>query len=227
MPRIFETFCKAGGAGKGYHDAGFDVVGLDIEPQPRYPFPFILGDALEVLDCMINGWKYQATDGRWYGLEDFDAFHASTPCQGYTKAAQQWRAAGKEYPDLIAKAREALKATGKPYIIENVPDSPLINPTILNAALFGLRVRRTRLFETSFPMPLVLRPPEEKSNFRMGRPVKDGDIVTPVGHFSNVGYARRQMGIDWMTRDELAQAIPPAYTNFIGRQLLAVLEAHP
>ena len=100
----------------------------------------------------------------------------------------------------------------------------MINPTILNGALFGLRVRRTRLFETSFPMPLVLRPPEEPSNFRMGRPVKEGDIIVPVGHFSNVDYARRVMGIDWMTGKELTQAIPPAYTEYIGNQIMMLVK---
>lgn len=222
--KLLDLFCGAGGAGMGYHRAGFEVVGVDINPQPRYPFPFILGDAIDVLTRMMNGEKFLASDGNWYGIDDFDVIHASPPCQAYSMASMQWRKSGTEYPDLLEPTREALKRTGKPYVIENVPGAPLIDPTILNGALFGLRVRRTRLFETSFPLPLVLRPPEEKSTFRMGRPVKEGDVITPVGHFSNIAYARRQMQIDWMNQKELTQAIPPAYCEWIGAQLLAVLE---
>jgi DNA (cytosine-5)-methyltransferase 1 len=208
-PRLLDLFCGAGGAGMGYHRAGFEVVGVDIRPMPRYPFEFHQADALEYL--------------REHGHE-FDAIHASPPCQAYSMAGTQWRVAGAEYPDLVEPTREALKLTGKPYVIENVPGAPLINPVILNGALFGLRVRRTRLFETSFAMPLVLIPPEEKSNFRMGRPVKEGDVITPVGHFSNVAYAQRQMQIDWMGQKELAQAIPPAYTEYIGKQIMQALQ---
>ena len=186
----------------GYHRAGFEVVGVDIEPQPHFPFEFHQADALE------------------YPLEGFDAYHASPPCQEYTMAGQQWRKAGKDYPDLIAQTRERLVATGKPYVIENVPRAPLINPIILNGAMFGLRVRRKRLFECSFDIPFFLLPMDERGQFRMGRPVKDGDMITPVGHFSNVPYAQREMDIDWMGQKELAQAIPPAYTEFIGRQLM-------
>jgi DNA (cytosine-5)-methyltransferase 1 len=138
-------------------------------------------------------------------------------------AGQQWRASGKEYPDLIAQTRELLIKTGKPYVIENVPGAPLINPTVMNGALFGLNLRRTRCFETSYPVPLLLMPTQRKSKFRMGRPIVEGDDITPVGHFSNVSYAKRQMQIDWMTQAELAQAIPPAYTEWIGRQLMARL----
>lgn len=201
-PRLLDLYCKAGGAAMGYYYAGFTIVGIDIEPQPHYPFEFYQANALD------------------YPLEGFDAYHASPPCQAYSMAGQQWRAAGKEYPDLIEITRNRLKPTGKPYIIENVLGSPLINPTKLNGSMFKMRIRRTRLFETSFEMPLVLLPKEERSNFKMGRPVKDGDIVTPVGHFSNVPYVKKQMGIDWMTQGELAEAIPPAYTFFLGQYLM-------
>ena len=208
--KLLDLFCGAGGAGMGYHRAGFEVVGVDNRPMPRYPFEFHQADALEYLAA------------HWH---EFDVIHASPPCQAYSMAGQQWRKAGTEYPDLIEPIREALIKTGKPYVIENVPGAPLINPTVLNGGLFCLRVRRTRLFETSFEMPLVLRPPEEKSSFRMGRPIKEGDVIVPVGHFSNIPYARRQMEIDWMTGKELTQAIPPAYTEFIGRELLRTLES--
>ena len=205
----------------GYSRAGFEVVGVDINPQPHYPFPFCQANALIVLR---DGYL-ETTTGRTYNLNDFDAIHASPPCQAYSMACQQWRPAGKTYPDMVAETRELLIKSEKPYVVENVPGSPLLNPTILNGGIFGMRVRRTRLFETSFEMLLVLRVPEEKSTFRMGRPVKEGDVITPVGHFSNVDYARRVMGIDWMTRKELTQAIPPAYTQFIGKYLMDYLNA--
>lgn len=208
-PRLLDLFCCAGGAARGYQRAGFYVIGIDNRPQPRYVGDeFIQADALEFV--------------REHGSE-FDVIHASPPCQAYSMVGQQWRNLGKEYPDLVGETRNLLQATGKPYVIENVPGAPLINPTILNGALFQMRVRRTRWFETSFEMPLVLIPKEEKSNFRMGRPVTDGDIITPVGHFSNIPYARRVMDIDWMTGAELTQAIPPAYTEYIGRYLILAL----
>ena len=193
----------------GYHKAGFEVTGVDIKPQTRYPFRFVQGDALEYL--------------RNHGHE-FDAIHASPPCQVYSMASQQWRGEGKKYSDLVAPTRKELQKIGKPYVIENVPGAPLVNPIKLNGAMFGMKLRRVRLFETSFDMPFYLLPNEGKSMFRMGRPVKEGDIITPVGHFSNVPYARRVMGIEWMTGAELTQAIPPAYTEYIGRELMKVLK---
>lgn len=207
-PRLLDLFCCAGGAAMGYYRAGFDVVGVDIAPQPRYPFEFHQADALE----------YLAEHGY-----EFDAIHASPPCQAYSMAGQQWRSAGKVYADLVQPTRELLDKIGKPYVIENVPGSPLHNPVTLNGPLFKMRVRRTRLFETSFPMPLTLRPPEEPSTFRMGRPVLEGDVITPVGHFSNIDYARRVMDVAWMTGKEITQAIPPAYTEYIGKFLLEAL----
>ena len=207
--RLLDLFCGAGGAAMGYHLAGFDVIGVDIRPMPRYPFRFIQGDALE----------YLAAHGR-----EFDAIHTSPVCKGYTDASRVWRAIGYQYPDQIAAVRELLKATGKPYIIENVKNAPLVNPAVLNGAMFGLPVARVRYFETSFDIPFHLLPPDLPA-VKMGRPVKDGDVIQPVGHFSNVEYARKAMGIDWMTQAELSQAIPPAFTEFIGRQLMAVLEA--
>jgi DNA (cytosine-5)-methyltransferase 1 len=197
-----DLYSGAGGAAVGLHRAGFEVTGCDNRPQPRYPFRFILGDALEV------------------DLEGYDCYWASPPCQFATMAGQQWRKSGKQYPDLIAPTRERLLATGKPYIIENVPRAPLINPVVLNGAFFGLNLRRTRLFECSFPVPAILLPGEAKSSFRMGRPVRDGSIITPVGHFSGVAYAQRVMGIDWMGQKDLAQAIPPAFSEYLGQYLM-------
>lgn len=204
--RLLDLFCGAVGAAMGYYRAGFDeIVGVDIKPQKNYPFTFVLGDALEYL--------------REHGYE-FDFIHASPPCQAYSLAGQLWRSAGKEYADLVEPTRELLIATGKPYVIENVPGAPLINPTVLNGAFFGMNLRRTRLFETSFRMPFMLLPKEGPSRFRMGRAPKEGDPVIPVGHFSGIPKARKVMGIDWMTGTEMTQAIPPAYTEFIGRYFL-------
>jgi len=135
-------------------------------------------------------------------------------------ASQQWRKSGSDYPDLLEPTRKLLIKTGKPYIIENVPGAPLINPTILNGAFFGKNLRRTRLFETSFNLPFILLPKEPPSRFKMGRKPRDNDPVVPVGHFSGVERARRVMEIYWMTQAELAQAIPPAYTEWIGRRIL-------
>jgi DNA (cytosine-5)-methyltransferase 1 len=211
-PRLLDLFCKAGGATRGYQLAGFYVIGVDIEPQPHY-----IGDEFHQAGAL----EYLAAHGH-----EFDVIHASPPCQEYTKAAQQWRADGKEYADLIAPTREALKAIGKPYVIEHVPGAPLVNPVILNGAMFGLLVHRVRLFECSFEFPFFLLPQLPRP-VKMGRAVVEGDVIQPVGHFSGADYARRQMGIDWMNKAELAQAIPPAYTEYIGNQLMNVLQVTP
>ena len=207
--KLLDLFCGAGGAAVGYNRAGFeDITGVDIKPMPRYPFEFVQGNALEYLR---KYWRL------------FDFIHASPPCKEYTKAGKQWRMMGREYPDLIAPTRELLIKTSKPYVIESVPGAPLINPIILNGAMFGLMVHRTRLFECSFDVPFFLLP-QNKKPVKMGRPVKEGDVIQPVGHFSGVAYAREQMEIDWMNQAELAQAIPPAFTEFIGRHIAAVAE---
>lgn len=214
-PRLLDLFCKAGGCTKGYQLAGFWVRGVDIEAQPRYVGEeFVQADAIAYLRGLIDSGE----------IDEFDAIHASPPCQSYSMASAQWIAKGKTYPDLVAPTRALLIEAGLPYVMENVPGAPLINPIVLNGPFFGMRLRRRRLFETSFKFPFFLLPSEEKSEFRMGRPVTEGSVITPVGHFSNIGYARRVMGIDWMTGEELTQAIPPAYTEFIGKHLLEHLK---
>jgi len=206
--KILDLFCGAGGAGMGYFRAGFEVVGVDNKPQPHYPFEFHKADALEYLRE-----HYQ----------EFNAIHASPPCQAYSRASMQWRKSGKEYPDLVAPTRKLLIETGLHYVMENVPGAPLINPILLTGAFFGLKVRRNRLFESNIELPFELTQPNAKTNFRMGRPVKEGEEITPVGHFSNIAYAKREMQIDWMNQAELTQAIPPAYTEYIGKHLMKVL----
>ena len=211
MYKLLDLFCKAGGCTKGYQRAGFYVVGVDIEPQPHY-----CGDEFIQADALTLDMDF---------MQSFDAIHASPPCQAYSMAGQQWRCAGKEYADLVAPTRDLLKKVGLPYQIENVGGAPLIHPMMLNGTFFGLKVNRKRYFELSWPLPFMLIPIDPPSQFRMGRPIKEGSMITPVGHFSNVPYAKRQMGIDWMTRRELNEAIPPAYCQFIGKELMKHLEA--
>jgi len=191
----------------GYARAGFEVVGVDIKPQPHYPFEFIQMDALMFLEDVAQ-W------GPW----QFDVVHASPPCQAFTKAR---KLQGNDHADLIAPTRELLEATGLPYMIENVKGAPLIDPVMLEGQMFeGLNVHRPRLFETNWPLevPALIPPPPRQT--KMGRPPRDGEAMQVVGHFSDVPAGRKAMGIDWMTQSELAQAIPPAYTEFIGVQLL-------
>lgn len=203
---LLDLFCGAGGCARGYQMAGFRVTGVDIKPQPRYAGDvFILGDALE----------YVAQHGH-----EYDAVHASPPCQAYTKARNLQ---GNDHPMLIEDVRELLQATGKPYVLENVQGAPLINPVLLVGSMFGLRTMRPRLFECSFSVPFVLAPPPAAKHAKMGRKPKPGEYVHVVGHMSDVEYCRRAMGIDWMTQKELAQAIPPAYTKFIGDALMDYL----
>jgi len=190
----------------GYHRAGFDVVGVDIEPQPRYPFEFIQADAITYLKNF------------WYA---YDAVHASPPCQAYTNAKT---IRGRSHPDLIRIVRGMLKYYEIPYVIENVPGAPLIHPVQLVGTMFGLRTMRPRLFECSFPVPFELAPPAHARHAKMGRLPKPDEFMTVVGNFSGVAQAKAAMGIDWMSRDGLREAIPPAYTEYIGGYLMRALK---
>lgn len=211
MPACVDLFSKAGGASRGYQLAGFHVTGVDIEPQPRYAGDrFILADALEYIEATLRGEHPMP-----------DLWAASPPCQSYTALQGRW---GREYPDLVAATRAALKATGRPYIIENVVGAPLENPLMLCGSMFGLKVIRHRLFESS---PPIWFPPFSCSHPRgaVGRRghLGDREWMTVTGHFSDVPKAQRLMEIDWMTQHELAQAIPPAFTRWLGTQMLEVL----
>ncbi len=199
-PRLLDLFCGAGGCSMGYHRAGFEVVGVDIAPQPNYPFEFIQADAME----------FSSRYGR-----EFDVIHASPPCQRFSKSQ---RIRGRDHPDLISATRDAMPRD-VPWIIENVPGSPLNHPVILCGYSFGLRTYRHRLFESS---ELIVSPPHRIHDIpttKMGRTPQDGEMMHVVGHFSGLSSAREAMGIDWMTSKELSQAIPPAYTEWIGKQL--------
>lgn len=216
---LLDTFCGAGGCAMGYTQAGFEVVGVDIKNQPHYPFDFVQMDALEALRILNAGGYITGKTGRKYYLGDFAMIHASPPCQEYSKTK---KIRGNIHPDLIGPVRDLLIATGKPYVIENVEGAPLLNPTLLTGTMFGLYTVRPRIFETSFELPFLMEPPRPKQ-IKMGRPVNEGDYIQVVGNFSSVSYARRAMGIDWMPRAKLSQAIPPAYTEWIGRQMIAIL----
>lgn len=200
--KLLDLFCGAGGAGYGYHLAGFDVVGVDIEPMRDYPFEFHLGDALEYL--------------KLYGHE-FDFIHASPPCQAYS-AMQHIHKNSEEHPDLVAPTRELLLQIGKPYVIENVVGAPLRADLMLCGSMFGLRIIRHRIFELSFAMP-VLTPPCHHVN-----------MYDPWHNKQkrNSNLFREVMGISWMRdagggkrKGTLSLAIPPAYTKFIGEWFLA------
>ncbi|UJW35086.1 DNA methylase [Saccharothrix sp. AJ9571] len=207
-PVLLDLCCKAGGTSKGYHDAGFDVVGVDIEPQPNYPFEFHQADALDFL----------ASHGR-----EFDAIAASWPCQRFSLAQ---RIRGNDHPDLITPGRDLLNLTGRPWVIENVEGAPLHNPILLCGTMFSqLNVYRHRLFETSFPLRTPAHPRHLEPLTKMGRPPRPGERMHVVGNFSGVAQARTAMGIDWMSRNELSEAIPPAYTHWIGTALYAQLTA--
>ena len=220
-PRLLDLFCGAGGAAMGYHRAGFDVIGVDLHPQPHYPFEFHQADAMT------------------FPLDGFDAVHASPPCQAYSAGKNMWKGRLPEdrHPDLVDATRARLVASGLPYVIENVEGAPLTNYVVLCGDMFGLGVKRHRLFETSFFIwnPPVCRrshPDFEVSVFGGGALSRtpSGGWTKGTGNFMqrrvHVAHERAKvaMGIDWMGRDELSQAIPPAYTEWIGTQLLAALE---
>lgn len=246
-PRLLDLFCKAGGCSKGYADAGFDVVGVDIEPQRHYPFEFIQADALT------------------FALDGFDVVHASPPCQGYSRMRHLPWLAGREYPMLIEPMRERLagafqRGAIKGWVMENVEGAPILNGINLCGTMVGLPIYRHRLFECSH---VLLSPPHQPHRRRISagpllgdrarNPVHEvarqtsavrpgisawqaetahprrGPRATPNGlpvvvgiggHFGGADLVREAMGIPWMTRDELSQAIPPAYTRLIGEQLL-------
>jgi DNA (cytosine-5)-methyltransferase 1 len=212
-PRLLDLFCGAGGCSVGYARAGFEVLGVDIRPQPHYPYEFRQDDALN--------WVRSVGMPRIAHL--FDAIHASPPCQAHTKAR---KLQGNEHADLIAPTRELLEQTGLPYVIENVKGAPLRDPVMVEGQMFdGLNVHRPRLFETNWPLevPALIPPPPRQT--KMGRPPRNGEAMQVVGHFSDVPAGREAMGIDWMTQGELAQAIPPAYCELIGAQLMQHVRA--
>jgi DNA (cytosine-5)-methyltransferase 1 len=201
-PRLLDLFCCQGGASAGYVAAGFDVVGVDINPQPRYPFEFVQADAL----------TYLAEHGH-----EFDVIHASPPCQAFTNAQ---RIRGNAHPDLIEPTRALLRQLGKPYVIENVEGAPLHAPVTLCGHSFGLETYRHRLFESNVSLQQPIHIPHVVPTTKMGRAPVAGEYMHVVGNFSGVERARGIMDMPWANRDGLREAIPPVYTEFIGVQLI-------
>lgn len=223
--KLLDLFCCAGGCAKGYYDAGFEVVGVDIVDRQNYPYKFIKEDALEVLKDIEF-------------VNQFDVIHASPPCQCYSRLkylsgnVEKWEA---EHVDLVAPTRELLQKTGKPYVIENVEGAPLINPIKLCGSQFSnMYTQRPRLFESNIPLRQPDVPVVIHKTLKLGQgPAEDG-YITVAGKKPPIGMNEVQAklyygfalgGIDWMSLEELTQAIPPVYTEFLGKQLIEYLDS--
>ena len=207
--KLLDLFCKAGGASVGYARAGFEVIGVDIKKQKRYPYQFIQADALDVL-----------ADKDF--ISQFDVIAASPPCQTHSATKHLRNAQGKSTNkiDLIPQTREGLIASGKIYIIENVPGAPLIDPVVMCGSSFGLKVRRHRQFESNVKLTGL------SCNHKLqGKPVgvygSMRDEIPGGGHTAkSLEEAREAMGIDWMLWGDLVEAIPPIYTEYLGKQIM-------
>ncbi len=209
-PRLLDLFCGEGGSAMGYCWAGFeDITGVDLFPMPRYPFRFVQADALDFL--MAHGHEY-------------DFIHASPPCQLFSVATPEWARAN--HLDLIAPTRSLLWQLGKPYIIENVGGArkKLLDPIMLCGSQFGLKVYRHRFFESNLHLISPRHYPHH-DNLQGNCMISENGFTGVYGHFSNKEYAKYAMGIDWMTPDGLAEAIPPAYTEYLGYQVLDQMES--
>lgn len=226
-PVLVDLFCGAGGAGMGYYQAGFDVIGVDIDPQPDYPFRFIQADAIAFLDRMLAGGTWD-----WVGPGVVAAYHGSPPCQGYSSLSALHPEV--DYPKLVGDVRARFRALGRPYVIENVIGSPMTNALLLCGSMFGMRIRRHRLFDTS---DLIYAPSPCQHHLQP-------DILGVYGNsdgahepgFKHEGHkrgprqattteAREVMEMPWVTkRRGLTEAIPPRFTRHIGEQLLSVVE---
>lgn len=218
-PRALDLFCCAGGMSRGLQLAGFDVVGVDSDPAAARGFARGPGK---------HGAQFVVGDALTYPLAGFDLVCASPPCQKYTPLARLHP--GREHPDLVAAVRTRLEERGGLWVIENVPGAPLLHPVLLCGSMFGLQVRRHRLFETSF---FLMTPvcnhavwqwgkPVSKSNRRRGR-TRSRVVAVYGGGNAPEEMKRQAMGIDWMNRRELSQAIPPEYSRFIGLAALSAL----
>ena len=225
-PRLLDLFCGAGGASVGYHRAGFEVVGVDISPQPNYPYEFIQADALEYLRAWID-------DSAW-DYEPFDAIHASPPCQRYSQMSKCRPGLANDYHDLIGPTRDLLERLaydhrswdnpiGLPCVIENVPGAPMRADVTLCGQMFGLPLYRHRLFKSNVRLFEPPHPEHVIPASKAGHWVP-GTIMSVSGHVAPIKLAREAMGIDWTTREELAEAIPPAYTEYVGAWIFASVQ---
>ena len=211
MKRLLDLFCGAGGCSEGYRRAGFTPYGIDNDPKPlrHYPFPYACMDALEAMDKLLAGEGITLSNGETLYLEDFVAFHASPPCQGYSRMRHLPWLKSKNYPMLIDIVRERLKETSKPWVLENVMDSKL-PAGWLCGTMFGYNFYRHRLFQSSF---FWLQPGHPKHTF----------VIKPGKWFGNAGdLANKRVSIcfPWMTKLEQRQAIPPVYTELEQRQAI-------
>lgn len=215
-PRLLDLFCGAGCGAVGYDRAGFEVVGVDIDPQPNYPFGFVKADALWYLRNIYLG--------------AFDGIHASAPCQLFTAYRRKGHGVGDDYPNLIPPVRELLREIGLPYVIENVPGSPLRKPKTICGSSFGLDVRRHRLFETNWTLdapPCDHAAQVVKGKRYPGATNREGRFTCEVGVYRiPLAVQKAAMGVchDVSLR-ELSEGIPPAYTESIGRQLMQHINA--
>lgn len=244
-PKMLDLYSCAGGAGMGYHFAGFEVYSVDIAPQPRNPFPFHQGDCLQVLIDLLLGEVLEFNNGESLFLSDFYAIHASPPCQAYSvtksKGSHLRAKSGRTHPELVEPTRDLLEETGHPWIMENVVGPPLQDPIVLCGTQFNLvaddvdgvplRLLRHRLFESNEPLQAPPHVPHQADRSRKTASVfGSGGTYTPAqrdsrhrsgGYVPHISVIKELMGIDWMrTRYELSQSIPPAYTEYLGRQLL-------
>lgn len=214
-PLLLDLFCGAGGAAMGYHRAGFDVVGVDNKPQPSYPFEFVQADALEFLADLFLG--------------QIIAVHASPPCQFATVYGNNRAHVRDDHPNLIPATRELLRATSLPYVIENVEGARdhLIDPVRICGTGLGVRVRRHRYFETSWPLVGVSCDHKRFTDriFPGSSNRPNGRTVMNVGEYRvPLATQREVMEMPWADLHGISQAVPPAYTEHIGRQLLAAIE---
>jgi len=198
--KALDLFCGGGGASAGLAKAGFEVTGVDLFPQPKYPYKFIQADAMT------------------FPLDGYDLIWASPVCKHFSSATRTSRTIDK-WPDQITPIRKRLQSCNTLYVIENVAGAPLKNAFMLCGIMFGLPLYRHRFFECNFNIALPSHPKHVARVGKMGRPLKEGEFINPVGHFSDVKAAQRAMKILWLGQKELAQAIPPAYSEFIANSI--------
>lgn len=211
--KLLDLYCGVGGASMGYSRAGFEVTGVDLKHGKRYPFNYIRANVLEILADIefLNG---------------FDVIHASPPCQTHSITKNLRIAQGKSTSkiDLIPETRAGLIQSSKPFIIENVMGSPLIDPIMLCGSAFGLKVRRHRIFESNIKLTGLIC-----NHKKQGRPVGvygslNDEIPNGGKTAKTISEAREVMGIEWGIWTELVEAIPPVYTEYLGKQMITQLD---